>query len=258
MTAELMDMRGILDRVRKSDDKIEKSGVWLMAAARTPSGRLFPPVAEAAVHALLPDLARESITKLSRAKGRVIVAVEDFAAPTGAPDLLCVSMDPNALAKRKSSGVPPLLNQLDAAIVSRLSPRYRGSVDDLATGLRQPTATVERRLRELMRVGAVTGGPESLIRADGLVPVADLWAFEAKVSDWRRGFQQAGRYAHWADYTVLVLPAQPRNTEDAALRAARLEIGVFAGGRWLSRPRRAVHDAGTRLWASEHFVAAAG
>lgn len=62
-----------------------------------------------------------------------------------------------------------------------------------------------------------------------LIPNLELWAFEVKISDWKKGFVQADNYLNYANRSVLLLPGKT-----AELMSEKVEMFKSAGiGLWL-------------------------
>src|SRR5690606_1195515 len=116
-------------------------------------------------------------------------------------DLVAVVGGIASLADRQAAAITPLSNVVDAAIICRLAANQPRSRDVLARRIPSVTPSVlDRRLACLVRNGAVTAiERKGYVRHPALTTSGTMYAFEAKVSDWRRGIRQALRYATWAD-----------------------------------------------------------
>ena len=176
--------------------------------------------------------------------------------PYGVVDLALLETDDAVLADRLALGVPPLLNQLDAAIVASLAVLQPRSLSTIACRLHWPERHLVTRIEQLRRIGAVERLPSGcFVRPNGLQPLGHLSAYEAKVTDWRRGLYQAATYATWADESTLAAGRLPRDPSRALAMAAELRLGVIADGVWWRRAERQQLLPQTRLWASEYVVA---
>jgi hypothetical protein len=187
-----------------------------------------------------------------------ILAISEFHAPFGVPDLTVVVGDPTKRRRRLRLKVDPVLNEIDAGIVSALSDARPSSAGQIARRLDWPPATIERRLRSVLRSGAVREvAPDRFLRRAALQPIGTVFAIETKVTDWRRALTQCRTYRTWADGYVLVLD----RASDVAASALRQEVARDRGGliiadRWILRPRTSKLSPARRLWASEHIIAA--
>ncbi len=113
----------------------------------------------------------------------------------------------------------------------------------------------QRRVRQLVRQGALLEQQGQLQRPEELRPIGRLYALEAKTDDWSGGLGQAVRYGSWADAAGVVVAKLPRDPSRAVAQASGLGIGLALGTRWLVRPRVRRLEEARRLWASEHVVA---
>jgi hypothetical protein len=182
----------------------------------------------------------------------------EAAGPFGIPDLLAIVGDHALLDERLQLDVPPLLNQVDAGVVSAAAGAAPRTVPTLARRLGWTVDTVARRLPHLLRTGAlIPAGPETYIRPRQLRPVGRLYAVEAKVKDWRRALRQARTYSAWCDCYVIVMPSLGSASLLGLLEAVSVDGGgLLVGGKWVKRPTIGRRTAAQRLWGSEHVVAA--
>ena len=207
----------------------------------------FEPRAEAALSAAL----RQVAATLPGARSGVL-AVEQFRAPWGVPDL--VALAPARLEKRLACAAPPLLSQPDCRLVAAAGRGIDAAA--LVAAARVSPASADRYLRKLVAVGALNARGDRLRRSAGMVTLGRLWAIEAKVEEWQAGLAQAHRYRLWADGAVLVLGRSRVPVEVIAADAGRYRVGVVVDGHWVARPKVALPDDATRLHASEHMLAA--
>jgi hypothetical protein len=218
---------------------------------RKAQGRLFEPRQEAA---LLPDV--EHLARGFSKPDHLTILVRELVVPFGVVDLAALVVGAGALLARVRLGVPPILNELDAAIVAALGARRPNKIPTVARRLGWTVDTVLRRLPALRRSGAVRQvGRGSLLRADGLEPLGELVALEAKVRDWRGALHQAKTYGLWCDRAVGVL-SEPVSSWDEvadAFRSAR--VGLALRREWAVKPVRRHLPAYRRLLGSEAFLA---
>jgi hypothetical protein len=186
--------------------------------------------------------------------------VREMAGPIGIPDLTALLHDPLVLQARLALGIPPLLHQVDAAVVAVTPTRQPRSAKAIAHILRWPEATILRRIPSLIRNGAlVKVKDDRYVRVEAIRPLGRIYAVESKVRDWRRAVQQARGYSVWTDSYVLVLgPLGPKTVERVKSEVASDRGGLIVDGRWLIRPVVRTLSPARRLWASEHLVAALG
>jgi hypothetical protein len=220
------------------------------APAHIPAGRRFEPVAERALEPVVKDLA-------SRLPGNSlgVFATSEFAGPVGIADLVAVTRAQELLSARLKVGVPILNSLSDASVITSVSLRRWTTVSDVTQRAGMSEAQAVRRLRQLRDVGALIECEVGYRRHPALVPVGRMYAFEAKVSDWRRAIAQALRYARWADAVGVVLLRPPRDLEGLRSYARSLRVGVAIENRWLVRPVLQPVSPSLRLLASEMFIA---
>ena len=203
------------------------------------------------------DSAMASARTLPRTDAGLLL-IEEMTGPLGIPDLTAVVGDPNLLAGRLASGIPPLLNEIDAGIVAALNPRRGSSSDQVAARLGWSEPTVRRRTARLHTIGAVARTPSgNLVRHPAIQPVGRLYAIEAKLREWRRALRQARSYGAWADSYVLVMgPLGSAPLAELTASVQRDRAGLMVDGRRICTPRLHPLPNARRLWAAEHVVAA--
>ena len=228
-------------------------GLHIVDSARPRGGRRFEPVQELA----LEQNALEAALAIPGAH-RGLLVLREPTGPFGVPDLLAVVGPPGRLAERRALTVPPLLNQVDAGVVAAAAPSARRTVETIARRVGWPLDTVQRRLPELLRTGALArAGRESYVRPAALRPVGRLYAIETKVRDWKRAVRQARTYSTWCDSYVIVMASVGVGSLDQAIDEVRMDGGgLMLAGDWLLRPRLGARSPAQRLWGSEHLFAA--
>lgn len=232
---------------------VEVSTPPIHDSSRPRAGRRFQPSHELA----LLGPAVEACGALPGAH-RGLTVIREMAGPFGIPDFTALVGPPSLLAARIALDIPPLLHQLDAGVVAVTHPRQGRSVTALARLLGWPEETVQRRIGDLVRQGALhEARPGRFVRPPELGPLGRLYAVEAKVREWGRAVRQGRTYSVWADTYVLVMgPLAERALQPLLKQVANDRAGLVVQGRWLARP--AIHPlpAAQRLWAAEHVVAA--
>lgn len=190
---------------------------------------------------------------------REVAVFRELAGPFGIPDFVAIVGPKDALRKRLALKVPPVLNEIDAAIIAHTSPKAGKTIEKIAERLGWPGSTIQRRVPGLLRTGALEDiGDHRYVRPVALSTVGRLYAIETKVRNFKRALRQARTYALWCDNYVIVMP----QLSEASLVLAREAVaadrgGLVVAGKWVQRIR--AHDLPTarRLWGSEHVVAAA-
>jgi hypothetical protein len=222
-------------------------------AGRPRAGRRFEPIAER----MLSESALRAARTLPGAHRGVRILLET-AGPFGVPDLLAIVGPLELLDRRLALEVPPLLNQVDAGVISATAPAAARTLETLAKRLSWPVETVQRRLPHLLRIGAlVRAGAETYVRPADLASVGRLFAIEAKVRDWRRALRQARTYSVWTDGYVIVMPEVGASSLPGLLaEVSRDRGGLMLNGKWVLRPRLLTRTPAQRLWGSEHAIAA--
>lgn len=224
-----------------------------IATSNPRAGRRFEPVKERELH----QDALAAAQGLPGA-GRGLVVVPEFAGPFGVPDFTAYVGDIERLRRRHRLDVSPVLNELEAGVVSSAHVRRALGAAHLADAQGWPTAAISDRLRGLVRRGVlIEVGPDRYVRPDALEPSGRLYAIEAKVEDWRSALRQVRMYRVWADSYVLVM-GQISSRAQTALMAevGRDRGGLMIAGRWIVRPRLGHTAERRRLQAWELFTAA--
>src|SRR5882724_8768092 len=87
------------------------------ATTRRPAqGRLFAPKQELA---LMPHL--ERLAAAYARSGSILILLRELVVPFGVIDLVGLSVRPSALQARLELNIPPILNEVDAGVISVLS-----------------------------------------------------------------------------------------------------------------------------------------
>lgn len=159
-----------------------------------------------------------------------------------------------ALERRLDNGAPFIEGLADCAVLAALNVKRPTTSDTVASVTGMSLEQVERRLRALAQVGVVMTSSLGFCRRADLEPIGRTYAFEAKVSDWRRGLDQALRYSAWCDASSLVLLRPPADMVSLIARCNELDIGLAVRDEWVRRPRLGKPQRALRLAASERLA----
>lgn len=188
---------------------------------------------------------------------RGLVVVPEFAGPIGVPDFTAFIGSPSDLFRRQALDVPPVVNDIDAGILSVTHVRRLSDVRDLASALGWPVATLARRIRRLVLTGAlIEVRPGMYVRPTEIDARGRLYAIETKIDDWAKALRQGRTYRVWADAYVLVMSGLSERTAESLLTEVRRDRGgLVVDGKWLARPRLGQTSEWRRLQAVERFAA---
>lgn len=230
--------------------------IILRPSLRPPQGRLFASLHEKDLFPHLQPLARQLARQDTHPQGHVLILIPELVGPYGVADLVACYLDRQRLAARLALLVPPLLNEIDAALIAAASVRQQHAPGALARRLGYPERLVLRRLRLLLRSGALVQRSRGLSRPTALRPLGRLFAFEAKIDDWRRALRQASTYALWTDRSTVVLSRYLSNWKQVCESVRHAKLGLAVCSDFVRRPPPTRLPNTRRLWASEHVVAA--
>lgn len=224
-----------------------------IATSNPRAGRRFEPVQERELH----QHALAAVQALQGAN-RGLVVVPEFAGPFGIPDFTAYVGNIEHIRRRHRLAVAPVINELEAGIVSSAHVRRSLSAAHLADAQGWPTSAITDRLRRLVRRGAlIEVGPDRYVRPDALEPGGRLYAIEAKVEDWRSALRQVRTYRVWADSYVLVMGQISARAQTALVSEVIHDRGgLMVEGRWVVRPRLGLTAERRRVQAWELFAAA--
>lgn len=216
-------------------------------------GRRFEPVRERALHADAMSAA-EGIPGTSRG----LVVVPEFAGPIGIPDFTAFVGDLQNLRARQQLSVAPVVNEIDAGIISVSHVRKPSSIESLAVALGWPRSLIAPRVRRLASAGTLRYVEKGrYVRAPELQPSGRLYAIEAKVGDTKAALRQARTYGVWADgYVIVMTEVSSRALEELRSDVMKDRGGLMIDGHWVTRPRISKVSARRRLQAAELFAAA--
>ena len=208
-------------------------------------------------HLPLPPRSREG--KL----GLFPVCGEEFACGEGVADLVQGWLDADIM----TSLTPEGWQVLQAITASRIFCRLRTDGSSSPQRLAQMTGTSQRTVQaylgEMLAHGLVVAADDEVAvpRGGRFLPSTEIWAFELKLTDWRRALYQALRYKSFAHYAIVAMPTCYARRALAEKEAfCRFGIGLLSASEddapsFLIQPRRcrprspAIHLAAVaRLW----------
>ena len=225
----------------------------VMDSRRPRAGRRFAPT-----HELALDADAVAACRTLPGAHRGVLVVRELTGPIGIPDLTALVGGERALEARLGLEIPPLLNEIDAAVAAVCHPSRMLSASAIAAGLSWPVETITRRMPGLLRAGAVVRvRDDRYVRPAALVAGGRLYVVEAKVNDRVGAVNQARMYSTWADGYVIVMGRIAPRPQAQLLAAVEADGGgLVLDGKWVRRP--VIHRLPTarRLWAFEHLVAA--
>lgn len=220
--------------------------------SRSRPGRLFEAVQEASLYPAALDAARS----LPGASAGILVVPEMFG-PLGVPDFLVMVGGDKVLNARLSSGIPPILSELDCSVIASLYSARPRSATAVADSLGWTVDNVAVRLQQLKKTGAVSETPSGrFLRHSSLSSGGTLYAIEVKVRDWPQAVRQSRGYRTWANNYVVVLGPigeQARSSVTAEVEADG--AGLFIDGKWIRKPSRRLPEPLRSLMGFEHLVA---
>jgi len=115
-------------------------------------------------------------------------------------------------------------------IFSLLKPKASRSKHFLKEKTGLSDKTINRVLKELLENGIIQEvKEESYILSSNLtVPRLDIWAFELKLSNWKRALFQALQYKAFANYSVVVFPMEKKNVLSKQISLFKeLNVGIL-------------------------------
>lgn len=157
------------------------------------------------------------------------------------------------------------INHLESSsrILSLLKYRSGRSENYLKTKANYTADTFRRGISDLEKAGYVVRTHDLLFLGD--YPdesKVKLWAFELKLSDWKRALFQALQYCSFADYSVIVFPQNKYHLLKRNITVFRLfKIGILLfdpvslKSEWLIRPGKITkHAKFSRIYAINQVI----
>lgn len=232
----------------------------ILDQVRHTEGVLGKPIAEAELHAAVPQLGAALLPHAPSAGEQLVIASE-LTLGHVRPDVVAAAVDLGIWDRRTEAGLAPCTQPLPlrmSLVLSRLG--RRANLDEIVDASGEiDRARVRGAITELVSRGWVR-------RADGHIELSDAWAravrtasaVEAKVNNWRRAVRQAqgleGAFEGvWLAFPRGYLANVPR--EPAQLRRFGL-IGVESGtATSVRRPRGRRPNEVARALTEEHLFA---
>lgn len=204
-------------------------------------------------------LAEEVAASLSGPPGDVIL-IPEMPSPLGLPDFVALVGGQGWLQTRSTLGVPPVLSEIDAAVLSVLGEKRPLSEESIAGRLGWTQQQVRSALSRLVRTGAASRSIRGTAFATtGMKPAGQLYAIEVKVKDWRRALIQGRGYRTWANNYVVVLGDVGATAAARAMAEHRADgAGLYTGDGWIVKPRKRTPSPARRALGFEHVYAALG
>jgi hypothetical protein len=216
-------------------------------------GRRFEPMDELHLHDLV-----ESLAASLPGQGDNVLVVPEMPSPLGLPDFVALVGGRGWLDARMTADVPPLLSEIDCAVLAALSPVRPLGTESVARRIGWTPNEVQGVIARLAKVDAIrvtANGAAQLHPA--LRPLGSVVAVEAKVKEWRRAVLQGRSYRTWADNYVVVLGNVGATAQARAKEGIRSDGGgLFTDTGWVVRPRSRQPAAARRLQGFEYFFAA--
>lgn len=216
-------------------------------------GRRFEPVDELHLNDLVASLAASL-----PGQGEDVLVVPEMPSPLGLPDFVALVGGREWLDARVAASVPPVLSEIECAVLAALSPVRSLAPESVARRIGWAPSEVQRVTIRLTRVGAVSASSTGAVRLHpALRPTGTMFAVEVKLKAWHRAILQGRTYRTWADNYVVVLGRVGATAEARAKESARSDGGgLFTDGGWVVRPRSRKPVASRRLQGFEHLYAA--
>lgn len=147
------------------------------------------------------------------------------------------------------------LNLTTARILATLEPRRRHTLLDLTATTGFSRSTLRTHLAHLHKLGFLRLSDDVVTLSHvPRLPLAEIAAYEVKVSDWRHGLYQAKNYRSFAHRVSLALPDLKAKTV-LKNRKAFVQCGIGLAGisrngiRWYIRPRPRLPISRSRAFA---------
>lgn len=165
-----------------------------------------------------------------------LITAKELSLGYGRADLVVFNVNTSKCLNRFENGQLRSLDRIEYYSILRLLPENPHeptiSLEYLSEKLRFSTSYLRNELLSfLIRFGYVFEvEPCRYIKVNGFVPISDeIWAIEAKVSDWKKGAIQAKRYRVFANRVFLALQEKYHHRVDDELLKSH-KIGLLTIG----------------------------
>lgn len=161
----------------------------------------------------------------------------------GIADFVCINTN-GLFEKYKFGKVSSMENCSQILSLLKLNTGRTYSFIEQQTGL--PTSTLHRTIKEIINYGYVREDSNLLYRCiPDISSKTTTWAFELKLSNWKRALFQALQYKAFANYSVVVFPYDKQNVLKKNLHFFKnLNVGILLfdalekQSKWLFYPRK--------------------
>jgi len=177
---------------------------------------------------------RESLLADRKSAGSAVTLFVEPRVHGRYPDLVAVFWDPVRASRWPQSRAQLTVD--DLKYVHRLHRATRISIDELVIDLGRVRA--ERLVQRLLEADVARLSGWNLVRRclRDVFAVTRVLAFEAKISDWRNGLDQAFWNSWFTSETFLLLPPSASGSSLLLERATALGVGIIVSGQQLKRP----------------------
>ena len=189
---------------------------------------------------------------------RVHNHVTELVAKEGVADFV---LSPSSLNGERLEWVTKLASCITrpsaAAVAASLSVRRSASVQDIATKCGLSRKSVLSALRRMVEDGVARGDSGAgfhLVRPIRETDI-ELWAYELKLKNWRRGMYQALQYRAFAHSVAIVVPSEATKAINSKLRQFRAyRIGVLTFNARTGEIRVLVRPGMSHPKSLEHYL----
>jgi biotin operon repressor len=158
------------------------------------------------------------------------IILSEFSAKRGRADVICAVFDKEVEDIENIKTLAQSLSEINKArIISLLRKSVGYSEEYLKESLGLSESTIKKHVRDLLKVGIVERTPGHLVKLSKSfnIPKVEIWAFELKLSNWKRAFHQAKRYRGFSHNVVVVMPEERLNAaKDHLNHFIRMNVGL--------------------------------
>jgi biotin operon repressor len=153
------------------------------------------------------------------------IVLSEFSAKRGRADVICAIIKDEPKDIQEMRTLAQSLSEISKARILSLLRKSTGHSEEyLEESLGLGKSTVKKHVRDLIKIGTIERTPGKLLKLSRAfsMPKVDIWAFELKLSNWKRAFHQAKRYRGFSHNVVVVMP-------NGRLTAAKDHLDYFRG-----------------------------